>query len=52
MQVEREDCADVLRLVEALCVAKVDEDDATNIAYIVQAEVICDKVTQSIFLLL
>ena len=52
VQVERGDCADVLRLAEALCVAEVDEDAATNIAYIVQAEVICDEVTQSIFLLL
>ena len=47
VQVEREDCADairlldVLRLAEALCVAEVDEDAATYIAYIVQAEVIC-----------
>ena len=42
-----EDCADairlldVLRLAEALCVAEVDEDAATYIAYVVQAEVIC-----------
>ena len=49
VQVEREDCADairlldVLRLAEALCVAEVDEDAATyidSIASIVQAEVI------------
>ena len=49
VQVEREDCADtvrlsdVLRLTEALWVAEVDEDAATyidSIASIVQAEVI------------
>ena len=49
VQVEREDCADavrlsdVLRLAESLCVAEVDEDAATyidSIASIVQAEVI------------